>query len=145
MTNKELLKEIEAWLSFNTEPSREETAKLRKSIKDHLTEQLRIHDVSKSFTAEEVVNELEDCDTLDDAIMFFKEHMSTGDQITKQPCNIHDVIGSIDSMKKAMDWFKNELKVANEENADGMFIKGANWGYNVAVEQFHNRFAKYYP
>ena len=46
MTSKELLKEIEAWLSFNTEPSREETAKLRKSIKDHLTEQLRIHDVS---------------------------------------------------------------------------------------------------
>ena len=31
--------------------------------------------VSKSFTAEEVVNELEDCDTLDDAIMFFKEQM----------------------------------------------------------------------
>lgn len=30
--------------------------------------------VSKSFTAEEVVNELEDCDTLDDAIMFFKEY-----------------------------------------------------------------------
>ena len=45
MTSKELLKEIEAWLSFNTEPSREETTKLRKSIKDHLTEQLRIHDV----------------------------------------------------------------------------------------------------
>ena len=45
MTSKELLKEIEAWLSFNTEPSREETAKLRKSIKDHLAEKLRIHDV----------------------------------------------------------------------------------------------------
>ena len=45
MTSKELLKEIEALLSFNTEPSREETTKLRKSIKDHLTEQLRIHDV----------------------------------------------------------------------------------------------------
>ena len=45
MTSKELLKEIESWLSFNTEPSREETAKLRKSIEDHLTEQLRIHDV----------------------------------------------------------------------------------------------------
>ena len=45
MTSIELLKEIESWLSFNTEPSKEETAKLRKSIKDHLTEQLRIHDV----------------------------------------------------------------------------------------------------
>jgi hypothetical protein len=45
MTSIELLKEIESWLSFNTEPSKEETAKLRKSIKNHLTEQLRIHDV----------------------------------------------------------------------------------------------------
>ncbi len=38
-------------------------------------EQLTIPAVSKSFTAGEVVNELEDCDTLDDAIMFFKEQM----------------------------------------------------------------------
>lgn len=45
MTSLELLKEIEAWLSFNTEPSREETSKLRKSIKEHVTEQLRTHDV----------------------------------------------------------------------------------------------------
>lgn len=37
--------------------------------------QLSILLVSKSFTSEEVVNELEDCDTLDDAIMFFKEQM----------------------------------------------------------------------
>jgi hypothetical protein len=36
---------------------------------------LGIADVGKLFTAEEVVNELEDCDTLDDAIMFFKEQM----------------------------------------------------------------------
>lgn len=43
MTSLELLKEIEAWLSFNTEPSKEETTKLRKSIKEHITEQLRIH------------------------------------------------------------------------------------------------------
>ena len=42
MTSIELLKEIESWLSFNTEPSKEETAKLRKSIKEHLAEQLTI-------------------------------------------------------------------------------------------------------
>lgn len=42
MTSIDLLKEIESWLSFNTEPSKEETAKLRKSIKEHLAEQLRI-------------------------------------------------------------------------------------------------------
>lgn len=48
MTSLELLKEIESWLSFNTEPSKEETAKLRKSIKEHVSEQLRIHDVIKS-------------------------------------------------------------------------------------------------
>ncbi len=38
-------------------------------------QQLFLSAVSKSFTAEEVVNELEDCDTLDDGIMFFKEQM----------------------------------------------------------------------
>jgi len=48
MTTIELLTEIEAWLSFNNKPSKEEIAKLRKSIKDHLAEQLRIHDVIKS-------------------------------------------------------------------------------------------------
>jgi hypothetical protein len=35
---------------------------------------LPIDSVVKSFTAEQVVAELEDCDTLDDAIMFFKEN-----------------------------------------------------------------------
>ena len=49
MTSIELLKEIESWLCFNTEPSEEETAKLRKSIKDHLAEQLRKTDVRRSF------------------------------------------------------------------------------------------------
>ena len=58
MTSIELLKEIESWLSFNTEPSKEETAKLRKSIKDHLTEQLSIHDdvSSKRFTDTDMLN-----------------------------------------------------------------------------------------
>jgi len=45
MTSLELLKEIETWLCFNTEPSKEETTKLRKSIGEHVNEQLRIHDV----------------------------------------------------------------------------------------------------
>ena len=36
---------------------------------------LLLFNVSKSFTAEQVVDELEDCETLDDAIMFFKEKM----------------------------------------------------------------------
>ena len=33
-----------------------------------------IPDVSSSFTAEEVVNELEQCDTLDDALMYFRQN-----------------------------------------------------------------------
>jgi hypothetical protein len=37
-----------------------------------VSEALHIHGVVKSFTAEQVVNELKECDTLDDAIMFFK-------------------------------------------------------------------------
>lgn len=36
MTNLELLKEIEAWLCFNTAPSKEEIAKLRETIKNHV-------------------------------------------------------------------------------------------------------------
>ena len=48
MESLQLLKEIEAWLCFNTEPSKEETAKLRKSINDHVTEQLNLHNVIKS-------------------------------------------------------------------------------------------------
>ncbi len=50
MKSLELLKEIEAWLCFNTEPSKEETAKLRKSINDHVTEQLNLHNVSNCTT-----------------------------------------------------------------------------------------------
>lgn len=42
-------------------------------LEEKLTEQLTIPVVVKSFTAEDVVNELKDSDTLDDAIMFFKE------------------------------------------------------------------------
>ncbi len=48
-----------------------EASKLAREIVKLFT----IQNVSKTFTAEEVVNELEDCDTMDDAIMFFKEQM----------------------------------------------------------------------
>jgi len=65
-------------------------------------------------------------------------------EILDSQLGIADIGGSIDSMKKAMDSFKKELEAANEENPDDLAIKGANWGYNKAVEQFHNRFAKYY-
>jgi len=51
MTSLELLKEIEAWLCFNTEPSKEETAKLRKSINDHVSEQLNLPPVSNNGVA----------------------------------------------------------------------------------------------
>ena len=43
-------------------------------IKKILTEQLTISSVSSSFTADEVVSELEQCDTIDDAVMFFKQN-----------------------------------------------------------------------
>ena len=45
------------------------------SSEQAVSELLDLFAVSNSFTAEEVVNELEDCDTLDDAIIFFKEQM----------------------------------------------------------------------
>ena len=37
------------------------------------TKQLTLNGVVKSFSAEQVVNELKDCETLDDAIMYFSE------------------------------------------------------------------------
>ena len=45
---------------------------LVKLLEDFHNEQLRLYGVSKSFTAEDVVNELEDSDHLDDAIQYFK-------------------------------------------------------------------------
>lgn len=48
---------------------------LVKLLEDFHNEQLRLYGVSKSFTAEEVVNELEDSDHLDDAIQYFKEQI----------------------------------------------------------------------
>lgn len=45
---------------------------LMKLLEDFHNEQLRLYGVSKSFTAEDVVNELEDSEHLDDAIQYFK-------------------------------------------------------------------------
>lgn len=61
MTSLELLKEIEAWLSFNTEPSKEETAKLRKSINKHVSEQLRQHFVSRCNADSDKLVECSNC------------------------------------------------------------------------------------
>ena len=38
-----------------------------------IVKKLTLTDVVKSFTAEQVVSELKDCETLDDAIMYFSE------------------------------------------------------------------------
>jgi len=55
------------------------------NIQDHLPElsqdlikrygkkQLILHSVVKSFTAEQVANELKDCETIDDAIRYFED------------------------------------------------------------------------
>ena len=48
---------------------------LVKLLEDFHNEQLRLYGVSKSFTAEDVVNELEDSDHLDDAIHYFKRQI----------------------------------------------------------------------
>ena len=40
---------------------------------ENQNKQLRLHVVVKSFSAEQVVSELKDCETLDDAIMYFSE------------------------------------------------------------------------
>lgn len=42
MTSLELLQEIDAWLSFNNSPSKEQISELRNDIKKHISEQLNI-------------------------------------------------------------------------------------------------------
>lgn len=48
MTSLELLQEIDAWLSFNNSPSKEQISELRNDIKKHISEQLNILHVSNS-------------------------------------------------------------------------------------------------
>lgn len=48
MTSLELLQEIDAWLSFNNSPSKEQISELRNDIKKHISEQLNILHVIKS-------------------------------------------------------------------------------------------------
>ena len=49
MTSLELLQEIDAWLSFNNSPSKEQISELRNDIKKHISEQLNIlHVVQQS-------------------------------------------------------------------------------------------------
>ena len=49
MTSLELLQEIDAWLSFNNSPSKEQIRELRNDIKKHISEQLNIlHVVGRS-------------------------------------------------------------------------------------------------
>ncbi len=51
----------------------EKHKELIKYVKEETEKQLTLTDVVKSFSAEQVVNELKDCETLDDAIMYFSE------------------------------------------------------------------------
>ena len=51
MTSLELLQEIDAWLSFNNSPSKEQISGLRNDIKKHISEQLNILHVSNNEVA----------------------------------------------------------------------------------------------
>lgn len=50
--------------------NKENYIKILKAENKELKEQLRLHGVVKSFSAEQIVSELKDCETLDDAIMY---------------------------------------------------------------------------
>lgn len=60
MTSLELLQEIDAWLSFNNSPSKEQISELRNDIKKHLTEQSKCEHKGRR-TATEFVEYCEDC------------------------------------------------------------------------------------
>ena len=51
MTSLELLQEIDAWLSVNNSPSKEQISVLRNDIKKHISEQLNILHVSNNEVA----------------------------------------------------------------------------------------------
>lgn len=67
----------EIWSELNTEQTEYLKSYINRqrqdAVKHYQAEQLRLHNVVKSFTADEVVKVLEDCDHLDDAIMYFNE------------------------------------------------------------------------
>ena len=60
-------------INFNKKLSRNLQAKLEAFEEMEELVNLTIPDVVKSFSAEQVINELKDCETLDDAIMYFSE------------------------------------------------------------------------
>lgn len=54
------------------------------------------------------------------------------------------VSGSISSMKETMDSFFQEIEEEIKAEPNNMKLIGARWAYRIAMEQFNNRFKKYY-
>lgn len=65
MNNLELLKEIEAWLCFNTDPSKEELAKMKKTIKEH------IEIKEKKYTTIEIENAFDTSQSISDFLCWY--------------------------------------------------------------------------
>lgn len=57
MESLKLLQEIEAWLSFNQEPSKDELLKMRNDIKQHISEQLNKPAVSIALPTQSELQE----------------------------------------------------------------------------------------
>lgn len=68
--DKDICQDKSGW--WETSCGAEFGAKKLKEVQE-LVKKLTLTDVVKSFSAEQVVNELKDCETLDDAIMYFSE------------------------------------------------------------------------
>lgn len=54
------------------------------------------------------------------------------------------VSGSISSMKETMDSFFREIEEEIKAEPNNLKLIGARWAYRIAMEQFNNRFKKYY-
>ena len=70
MLNTNDSQSIEWFIDEKIKPLKKEIKKLQLENKE-LNEKFSLYGVSKSFTAEQVVNELKENETLDDAISFF--------------------------------------------------------------------------
>lgn len=54
------------------------------------------------------------------------------------------VVRSISSMKETMASFFQEIEEEIKAEPNNMKLIGARWAYRIAMEQFNNRFKKYY-
>ncbi len=76
--------------------------------------------------------------------LFGNEHRRQH-EAQQEALRLSAVSGSISSMKETMDSFFQKIEEEIKAEPNNMKLIGARWAYRIAMEQFNNRFQKYYP